>query len=79
MTTNEAADLLDNLIGIVEDNQGNDYDEALKLAIKSLHEWDYIFTKLNLWAYYCEATVDGVSAYNNCLDLITERMEIVEK
>jgi len=41
MTTEErekAIDLLDNLIGAVEDNQGNDYDLALKMAIKSLEQ-----------------------------------------
>lgn len=36
MTNEEAIELLDNLIGMVEDNQNNDYDEALKLAIKAL-------------------------------------------
>lgn len=38
MTREEAIDLLDNLIGFVEDNHGSDYDEALKLAIKALEE-----------------------------------------
>ena len=36
MTRTEAADLLDNLIGMVEDNQDSDYDEALKMAVKAL-------------------------------------------
>ena len=40
MTSEEAINLLDNLIGMVEDNQQNDYDEAFKLAIKSLKSWD---------------------------------------
>lgn len=31
-------DLLDNLIGMIEDNQSNDYDLALKTAIKSLKQ-----------------------------------------
>lgn len=38
MTNEQAKDLLDNLIGMVEDNQNNDYDEALKLAIKTLEK-----------------------------------------
>ncbi len=38
MTKQEAMDLLDNLIGFVEDNQGSDYDEALKMAIRALKE-----------------------------------------
>ena len=31
-----AADLLDNLIGMVDDSQGNDYDLALKMGVRSL-------------------------------------------
>lgn len=38
MTREEAIDLLDNLIGAVEDNHGSDYDEALKIAIKALEQ-----------------------------------------
>ena len=38
MTREEAIDLLDNLIGFVEDNHGSDYDEALKIAIKALKQ-----------------------------------------
>ena len=36
MTKEKAMDLLDNLIGMVEDSQDNDYDEALKMGIKAL-------------------------------------------
>lgn len=36
MTREEAIELLDNLIGMIEDNQNNDYDEALKMGIKAL-------------------------------------------
>ena len=38
MTREEAIDLLDNLIGMVEDNHNADYDTALKMAIKSLEQ-----------------------------------------
>ena len=38
MTKEEAIDLLDNLIGAIEDNHNSDYDTALKMAIKSLKE-----------------------------------------
>ena len=38
MTVEEAIDLLDNLIGMVDDNHGNDYDEALKMGITALKE-----------------------------------------
>jgi len=38
MTREEAIDLLDNLIGFIEDNHGSDYDEAFKIAIKALEQ-----------------------------------------
>lgn len=34
----KAIDLLDNLLGMVEDNQNNDYDKALRMGIESLRE-----------------------------------------
>lgn len=39
MTRTEAIDLLDNLIGMVDDNHESDYDTALDMAIKAL-EYD---------------------------------------
>ena len=36
MTREEAIDLLDNLIGMIEDNHNSDYDTALEMAIKAL-------------------------------------------
>ena len=42
MTREEAIDLLDNLIGMVEDNHNADYDTALKMAIKALEFIDKI-------------------------------------
>ena len=42
MTREEAIDLLDNLIGFVEDNHGSDYDEALKIAIKALEQEPFL-------------------------------------
>lgn len=38
MTNEQAIDLLDNLIGMVTDSNGKDYDTALKMAIKVLKE-----------------------------------------
>lgn len=38
MTKEQAIDLLDNLIGFIEDSHGSDYDQALKIAIKALKE-----------------------------------------
>ena len=36
MTKQEAIDLLDNLIGMIEDNHGSDYDSAIRMAIDAL-------------------------------------------
>lgn len=36
MTNKEAINLLDNLIGMVDDNQNSDYDQALHMGINSL-------------------------------------------
>ena len=36
MDRHTAADLLDNLIGMVDDTQSNDYDTALRMGIEAL-------------------------------------------
>jgi hypothetical protein len=38
MSREEAIDLLDNLIGMVEDNHSSDYDTALQMGIKALEQ-----------------------------------------
>ena len=38
MTREEAIDLLDNLVGMVDDNHGSDYDEALKMGKEALKQ-----------------------------------------
>lgn len=42
MTKEQAVELLDNLIGFIEDSHGSDYDQALKMAIKALIEVDLV-------------------------------------
>lgn len=42
MTKQEAIDLLDNLIGMIEDNHGSDYDSVIRMAIDALTEPDDI-------------------------------------
>ena len=39
MTRKEAIYLLDNLIGMVADNHGNDYDSALHMAIDTMRKY----------------------------------------
>ena len=36
MSKEKAADLLDNLVGMVDDTSGNDYDTALTMGIEAL-------------------------------------------
>lgn len=38
MTKKEAIELLEDLYGAIEDNQGRDYDEAFRMAIESLQK-----------------------------------------
>lgn len=42
MTREEAIDLLDNLIGMVDDNHNSDYDTALQMAIQALEQTKWI-------------------------------------
>ena len=42
MTREEAKNLLDNLIGMVEDSQDHDYDGALKMGIEALEQPEVI-------------------------------------
>lgn len=38
MTREEAIELLEDLDGVIEDNQGRDYDEAFRMAIEALQK-----------------------------------------
>lgn len=57
MTKETAVDLLDNLIGMVDDNQGSDYDTALHMAINALeyHGKKYKHYKGRIYEVICEA------------------------
>lgn len=46
MDRQTAADLLDNLLGMVEDTQENDYDAALKMGIEALKADEQILSRL---------------------------------
>lgn len=66
MTREEAIDLLDNLIGMVEDNQENDYDEALKMAIEALNVPDTnVGDTISRWA-----AIDAIDKYIGTFDAI---------
>ena len=65
MTKDEAINLLDNLIGMVEDSQDNDYDEALKMAIEALERTSNAFL-----------THECVKPTHECVDLISRQAAI---
>ena len=51
MTDEKAKELLSNLIGMVEDNQENDYDTALKIGIDAIESKKIIRCKdCRFWA-----------------------------
>ena len=60
MTRNEAIDLLDNLIGMVEDNHCSDYDTALQMGIKALEPTNVIATGDGAY-YKIKACEDAIS------------------
>lgn len=56
----KAIDLLDNLVGMIEDNQDNDYDFALKKGIEALKQEDVIDKiKAEIEQLPSQLTVDG--------------------
>ena len=76
MTREEAIDLLDNLIGMIEDNHNSDYDKALKMAIKSL-EQEPILDKIRA---EIDKQYDRVHPYNiSCADGLEMALEIIDK
>lgn len=61
MTNKEAIDLLSNLIGMVEDTHGNDYNEAFHMAICSLEAWNNFYEWLKKLQEQQEEIDGGVS------------------
>ena len=56
MTTKEKIEALDNLIGMVDDNHGTDYDEALKSAKRSLEAWEKVIEEIKNISIYVRTT-----------------------
>lgn len=81
MNSEEAKDLLDNLIGMVEDNQNNDYDEALKLAIRSLNAWSEVLNQLHEWKNKAENEHEQkiVYAYFSAINIINQHLSEIEE
>ena len=79
MTEEKAIDLLDNLLGMIEDNQGNDYDTALKMGIQALKEREsMLYTDDDIHEYKHE-TVDNVKWHDEMtqdeINLITDAVD----
>lgn len=72
MTNQEAIDLLDNLLEMIDDNQGNDYDEAIHRAIEALSaerkgKWIVCDAKSSIWWEECSICGSaGSIVYNFC-------------
>lgn len=61
MTNQEAIDLLDNLIGMIEDNHGSDYDSAIRMAIDVLKNQPEIIRCKD--CKYSDMTSNGLVKY----------------
>lgn len=61
MTTEKAIDLLDNLLGMVSDNQNNDYNEAIKMAMKALNQEQ----KRGEWLEVSVAEVEAIEEWQS--------------
>lgn len=67
MTREEAIELLDNLIGMVEDNHNSNYDTALQMAIKALLQepvLDKVKTEIDRQEKWLLQLHTGYTAYN---------------
>lgn len=67
MTREEAIDLLDNLIGMVEDNHNSNYDTALQMAIKALLQetiLDKVRAEIDKQEKWLLLLQTGYNAYN---------------
>lgn len=62
MTGEKAKDLLDNLVGMIEDNHNNDYDVAIKMGIKAIEQttWHLVYDELpKKFGTYIVTAYDG--------------------
>ena len=77
MNNEEAIDLLDNLIGMVDDNHDSDYDTALKKAINSLKQ-EPIDKSAMMYEIYMEG-VNMSGEYQGCWVRFKDIEKIVDK
>ena len=77
MTREEAIYLLDNLIGMINDNHDSDYDTALKKAINSLKQ-EPIDKSAMMYEIYMEG-VNMSGEYQGCWVRFKDIEKIVDK
>lgn len=71
----KAIDLLDNLVGMIEDNQDNDYDFALKKGIEALEQEDVIDKIRN----EIKATYMTITYQENATWGLRKALQIIDK
>ena len=71
----KAIDLLDNLVGMIEDNQDNDYDFALKKGIEALKQEDAIDKIRN----EIKATYMTITYQENATWGLRKALQIIDK
>ena len=75
MTKQEAIDLLDNLIGMIEDNHGSDYDSAIRMAIDALEpQWIPCSERLPDVAQRVLLSGHGTVGLVGCIALVSIRL-----
>ena len=77
MSVEKAAGLLDNLVGMIDDDPSSEYDEAIKTAIRSLKTWQNVHEVLQKWAFQMgiDKNSEAMDAYWNCVELIEQKLK----
>lgn len=77
MSVEKAAGLLDNLVGMIDDDPSSEYDEAIETAIRSLKTWHNVHEVLQKWAFQMEIdkNSEAMDAYWNCVELIEQKLK----
>ena len=70
MDKRTAINLLDSLLGMVEDNQGNDYDTALKMGIEAL--------KADVQCKYCKHSTEWYRDKRRCFLWCEDGIDVFE-
>ena len=77
MSVEKAAGLLDNLVGMIDDDPSSEYDEAIETAIRSLKAWHNVHEVLQKWAFEMgiDKNSEAMDAYWTCAKLIEQKLK----